>query len=260
MITKSPDNGEIIIIEDQEFLHNQRIAGSVVSRLLKLLESETKSGNCATGLDLDDLAEEFILDHKCQPTFKNYKHTYPNSICVSVNNVAVHGVPNIISFKEGDIISIDLGATYNRAIADSAVTFILGKPNSQREENLVTLTKLALTKAIESIKIESRLGIIGETINNVAKNNNLSVIVDYGGHGIARDTAHAKPFVSNKDSKSNGIRIQNGMSLAIEPIFTLALTSDTKTANDGWSVNCMDKTAHFEHTININNNIVEIIT
>ena len=260
MIKRSHENGELIIIEDEEFLVNQRIAGSVVNRLLKLLRSETQNGSLLNGLDMDDLAETFILDNKCDPTFKNYRNTYPNAICVSVNNVAVHGVPNLINFKEGDIISIDLGATFESSIADSAITFILGNPNSTREKKLVELTELALLKSIEAIGVEKRIGIIGETINNVAKNNNLSVIVDYGGHGISRNLAHAKPFISNKDSRTNGIRLQNGMSLAIEPIFTLALLSTTSTSNDGWSVNCLDKAAHFEHTININNNKVEIIT
>lgn len=251
--------GDLIYIEDKEFFDQQKIAGGLLRRLFSYLESELKSNT--NGLYIDKIAEEFILDNKCTPTFKNYKRDYkifPNATCISTNNIAVHGIPNNIEFKSGDIVSIDIGLTYNNSIVDSAVTLIIDSPNNQQELNLVNSTKLALEEAIKSITVESRFGVIGEVISKIGSN--YSVITDYGGHGICRLKPHSAPFICNRDSKTNGMRIQNGMTFAIEPIFSIAKSSQTKESSDGWSVYCNDKSAHFEHTISIINNKVEVIT
>ncbi len=260
---KIPKNnlGDLIYIEDKEFFDQQRIAGGILRRLFLHLEGELK--NNANALYIDRIAEEFILDNKCTPTFKNYKRnnkSFPNATCISTNNIAVHGIPNNIEFKSGDIVSIDIGLTYNNSIVDSAHTFIIDSPNNQRELNLVKSTKLALEESIKAIAIESKFGIIGETISRTANNSNYSVITDYGGHGICRLKPHASPFICNRDSKTNGLRIQNGMTFAIEPIFSIANSNQTREGSDGWSVYCNDKSAHFEHTISIIDNKVEVIT
>lgn len=241
-------------IHNQEWLEKQIIAGKVVSQALSFLKNEA----CNTdGLSLSRKVEEFILDNKCTPTFKGYKG-FPEAVCISVNNELVHGIPKNISFKDGDVVSFDLGATYDGVIADSAITIIIGE--NKKAEKLVRLTKESLDLAISNIKIGLKLGIIGEVINRVAKNNNIQVIDKYGGHFIGYNEPHASPFVSNKDTSSNGIRFQEGMSLAIEPLFCLGLSNNTKTLSDGWTVVTNDISAHFEHTIYISKDKTIIIT
>jgi methionyl aminopeptidase len=242
------------IVHNQEWLEQQRIAGKVVAQALLFLEANTTKYN---GLKLSKLAEEIILDNKCTPTFKGY-NGFPEAVCISINNELVHGIPKEINFNDSDIVSFDLGATFNGAIADSAITIIIGE--NKRAEKLLQATKQALFDSIKAINLESKIGVIGETIYKVGKYNNMQVINNYGGHFIALNEPHAKPFVANKDNKNNGIRFQEGMSLAIEPLFCLGLNNETKVAQDKWTVITNDLSAHFEETIFIHKDKVEIIT
>jgi len=252
--TKDSFNNLLCIIQNKEWLEKQRIAGKVVSQALSYLKNNATKHNA---LQCSKIAEEIILDNKCTPTFKGY-HGFPEAVCISINKQLVHGIPKEINFNDGDIVSFDLGATYDGAIADSAITIIIGE--NKKAENLVKITRQALYESISKIAIEKKLGIIGQTIYKIAKDNYLQVIEKYGGHFISNNEPHAKPFVSNRDKQDNGIRFQEGMTLAIEPLLCLGFSNDTYTDKDGWTVYTKDLSAHFEHTIYIHKDKVEIIT
>lgn len=248
---------------DEEYLSDLRIAGRVVSSTLSLLKNYVVNKNQLNLLKLNKIAEQYILDQNCSLTFKDYsqKHhlPFPAGVCISVNNQLVHGIPKDYELKEGDLVSFDLGATYNKSIADSAITIIVGQAKNNLHTELVNTTKECLYKAIDNIKIGNQLGVIGNAIYKHATNKGFGVITDYGGHGIDINKPHSFPFVQNKSLTNEGIRFQKGMVLAIEPMCCIGLTN-TKKDSDGWTVCTNDYSAHFEHTIFIHDKSVEIIT
>jgi methionyl aminopeptidase len=254
-------NTSFIVLHNDEWLQGQRHAGKITAGALSLLEAEVKAGTSKTLIELDALAETFIRDNGCTPTFLYYKG-FPNSVCMSVNKQLVHGVPTDYRLQDGDLISFDLGATDNKtgAIGDSAFTTIFGEPKSLIHINLIQATKVALNKAIQSVKVGERIGVIGDTISQIAKIHGFSVISTYGGHSMKTGMAHAPPFVSNKDIADNGVRIQENMCLAIEPLFVIGGSAKTKVGEDGWTVECLDYCAHEEATIYIHKDGVEILT
>jgi methionyl aminopeptidase len=254
---------EFIKLKDDKWLADQRVAGKVAAGALSLLEGLVKEKTTKSLLELDKIAEEYIRDNGCTPTFLNYKG-FPNSVCISVNKQLVHGIPTDYKLIDGDLVSFDLGATYKGAVGDTAITVIYGQPKSQEHIDLINATQKALYEAIASINVGKKLGIIGHTISKVAKKYALSVIDQYGGHGIDRSedgfaTPHAQPFVSNSGNLEVGIRFQPYMTLAIEPLFVLGRSSKTEVVGK-WDVICEELCAHFEHTIFIHEDKVEIIT
>jgi len=257
-------NGIIIRLKDKKWLENQRVAGKVAAEAIQLLKKEVENNTVKSMLELDKLAEAYIRDNNCLPTFLNYMG-FPNSVCISINRQLVHGICTDYKLQDGDLVSFDLGATYNGAIGDTAVTMIYGKPKSDRHVELVKATEEALTKAIESIQIGKRIGIIGQTIYKCAKEHGLSVVDKYGGHGL--DTAedgtgipHTAPFVPNKSTENEGVRIQPGMILAIEPLFVIGSSNRAITSSDGWTVVCDDLCSHHEHTLYVHDDHVEVVT
>ena len=252
-------NNMFVSLKDQNWLDKQRVAGRITAGALLLLESEVKRGTNKTLLELDKLAETYIRDNGCTPTFLLYKG-FPNSVCISTNRQLVHGIPTDYQLHDGDVVSFDLGATYEGAIGDSAITLIYGQPKSEQHVRLISATEEALMKGIEAIQIGKQLGCIGEAIYKCARKYGLSVVDQYGGHGISWDTPHAPPFVSNKSNINDGIRVQPGMVLAIEPLFVLGSSNRTVTAPDGWTIVCDEVCSHHEHTIFVHEDRVEIIT
>lgn len=254
-------NTSFIVLHNDEWLQGQRHAGKITAGALSLLEAEVKAGTSKTLIELDALAETFIRDNGCTPTFLQYKG-FPNSVCMSVNKQLVHGVPTDYRLQDGDLISFDLGATDMKtgAIGDSAFTMIFGGSLSHSHINLIQATKVALHKAIQAVKIGSQIGVIGEAISFVAKIHGFSTINTYGGHSMRAGMAHAPPFVSNKDIADNGVRIQENMCLAIEPLFVMGGSTKTKVSSDGWTVECQDYCAHEEATIYIHKDSVEVLT
>lgn len=258
---------ELVDLKDNEWLEKQRIAGKVVANTLSLLESLVKDKTNKTLLELSKIAEEFILQNKCTPTFKNYKR-FPEAVCISIDNniknQLVHGIPSDEKLTDGDIVKFDLGATFygdnkKGAIADSAITCIYGSPTSEKHIKLLNETRTSLILGIQSIKVGFPIGCIGNAIYKYGKSKNYGVITNYGGHGISWDTPHSKPFIANKSDIEDGVRIQNNLSIAIEPMFCLGGTK-TWVDNDGWSVNCESISSHWEHSIYVHENKVEIIT
>lgn len=250
--------GNYYILKDNTWLENQRVAGKVVSKALTTLKEIVKEKHNYSTLELSKIAEDIIVKEKCTPTFKGYKG-FPESCCISVNKQLVHGIPNNYKLQDGDVVSFDLGATFEGAIADSAITCIYGDPKKIEHVNLIENTKKSLNEAIKSIKVGKQLGCIGETIYKIGSNNNYGVVLNYGGHGIGPGP-HEFPFVCNKDYSNNGIRFTPGVTIAIEPLFVLGGDSSTRVLDDGWTVLAKDICAHTEHTIFINEDNVEIIT
>lgn len=249
-------------LKNQDWLDKQRVAGKVVAGSLSLLENFIKNKTALNAKQLNNLAEEYIQDNHCSPTFKGYKG-FPAGVCISINKELVHGIPKEYYFQEGDVISFDLGATYKSAIADSALTCIYGEPKSKQHVELIKATEEALMEAIKSIKVGNHLGCIGYTIHNYLKKN-YSVITQYGGHGIgtAEDGTgmpHMPPFVSNKSDLNEGIRIQPGLVIAIEPMAVIG-GKETYVDKDGWTIWGSGISAHFEHSIFVHDDYVEIVT
>lgn len=245
-------------LKNEDWLVKQRVAGKVVAGSLSILQSLVEQGTPLSALELNKMIEDYIQDHDCTATFKGYK-SFPAGVCVSVNKELVHGIPKDHHFQEGDVISFDLGATYQGAIADSALTCIYGKPKSERHVALVKATEEALMAGIAAIKVGAQLGVIGNAIQNVAKKHKFASVTQYGGHGLDWNTPHASPFVCNKGEVNEGIRIQPGLAIAIEPMLVID-SSSTRTLDDGWTVVTNDIGAHFEHSIFVHEDRVEIIT
>jgi methionyl aminopeptidase len=256
---RSFTTNSFIKLHNDVWLKNQRIAGKITAGALSLLERLVKEGTTKSLIELDKIAEEFIRDNGCTPTFLGYQG-FPNSVCISVNQGLVHGVCTDYVLQDGDLVSFDLGATHNTAIGDSALTMIYGSPKSEEHVRLVAATKEALEAAIGTVAVGRQLGVIGETITAVGRKYGYSIVSRFGGHSLNNNQPHAEPFVSNVDSSNNGVRMQAGMTLAIEPLFVIGPSNETITSSDGWTVECLDVCAHFENTIFIHNDHVEVIT
>lgn len=248
----------LVKLKNQDWLDKQRVAGKIVAKTLAMLQNEVCNGTQLTLIELNERAEALIYFSGATPTFKNYKG-FPAGVCISVNKQLVHGIPTDYVLQEGDVVSFDLGATYEGAIADSALTCIYGTPKSDLHVKLVKATEESLMKGIEAIKVGNRLGTIGHAISRCAKGYGFGVINNYGGHGLDWDVPHAAPFVANKSTPEEGIHIQPGLSIAIEPMLVMG-SLETKTADDGWTVLTNDIGAHFEHSVFVHEDHVEIIT
>ena|SRR5271166_1021060 len=249
----------LVRLKDKNWLEKQRVAGKIAASALSLLRDSLLVSNTApTCLELNAMAEDYILQKGGALTFKGYKG-FPAGVCVSVNKQLVHGIPTDYRLQEGDIVSFDLGVTIEGAIADTAITCIYGEPKSERHVQLLKATEESLMQGIQAIEVGKRLGIIGQAIYKHAHAEGFSVINNYGGHGLDWDVPHAPPFVENKSEPTRGIRIQPGLAIAIEPMLTLGSVSTT-TMSDGWTVVTPDLSAHFEHSIFVHEDHVEIIT
>lgn len=253
-------NGDIINLHNQNWIDNQRVAGKIVANTLNLLENLVKEKTVKSLLELDKIAEEYILSEGGTPTFKGYMG-FPNAVCISINQALVHGIPTNYILKEGDCVKFDLGATVEGAIGDSAITVVYGKDKFNHNKG-IKITKKCLDEAIKQVSIGKRIGIIGETIYQIAKENGFGVIESHGGHSISYNIPHAPPFISNRSIVSEGVRIQAGMTLAIEPLLIpYNCSNKTKLSNDGWTVYTDQIGYHFENTIFVHpDNTVEIMT
>ena len=211
-----------------------------------------------TTAQLDRIAETVIRDHGAIPSFKGY-NDYPATLCTSVNEKVIHGIPNNDCLKEGDILSIDCGVYYQKYHTDAANTISIGNI-SKELLNLLSQTKAALYLAIEKATPQHTIQDLGRIIEQHIQQHNYHVIKEYGGHGIGRHL-HEEPHIPNYPSRKHQQKIKNGMVLAIEPIASLACP-DIYEAPDGWTVLTKDHspTAHYEHTIAVIDNQPKILT
>jgi methionyl aminopeptidase len=249
----------LITIKNQNWLDRQRLAGKCVAECLanfsKMIRNQIPNLSL---LDIEKECERIIAAHGCIPTFKGYKG-FPGAVCLSVNKQLVHGIPVNYTLQVGDVVTLDLGATYQGAIADAAYTAIYGKPKMLRHADLVESTQLALRRGIEAVAVGRQLGVIGFAIHKTATSRGYGSVEKYGGHGLDENMPHAPPFVANKAKKDEGIRLQAGMTLAIEPMLVIG-NNRTRTTSDGWTVITDDIGAHMEHSIFIHPDRVEILT
>jgi len=251
-------DNSLVRLKNQDWLDKQRVAGRIAAETLKLLEDAVKGKTFHSLIALNEMAEHYIIKNGGTPTFKGYKG-FPAGVCISVNKELVHGIPKDYVMDDGDIVSFDLGVTYQGAIADTAITCIFGTPKLERHTALVRATEECLMKGIEAIQVGKRLGVIGQAISQHAKTYGFGLINNYGGHGLDWNTPHAPPFVENKSDSGRGIRITPGLAIAIEPMLVLGSTTTT-TLSDGWTVVTPDLGAHFEHSVFVHEDHVEIIT
>jgi methionyl aminopeptidase len=259
-IYNTTTDNTLICLHNQDWLDKQRKAGKIAAAALKELKWYCDNKTFHSVFVLNEIIERFIIEQGGFPTFKGYKG-FPAGVCISVNKQLVHGIPGDTVLQNGDKVSFDLGVTVEGAIADTALTLIFGPPKSEKHLQLVRDTDEALRKGIEAVQVGKHLGCIGHAISKYAKNKGYGVIVNYGGHGLTWDTPHAPPFVANKAESNEGVRIQPGMTLAIEPMLTIGSTT-THVDSDGWTVWCdAEMAAHAEHTIYIHlDGMVEVIT
>lgn len=254
------EESAFVILKNDKWLIDQKKAGTCVANVLKTLNNMIVSHTPTLTLKmLEQEANRQIIEAGCTATFQGYKG-FPGVICLSVNNQLVHGIPSDYQLQDGDVVKFDLGATYNGAIADAAATAIYGNAKSIQHIELINVCKGALNHAIQSIKVGKQLGCIGYAISKyVASKSRFGLITKYGGHGIDKDTPHAPPFVANKAQYNEGVRIQPGMTLAIEPMIVIG-EPQTKVEKDGWTVTTPGIGAHFEHSIFVDVDKVHILT
>ncbi len=245
-----------IILKSDEEIAIIRQAGRVVAQVLQLLAKEVRPGLVLK--ELDKIVRDEFARKGVTPTFLGY-HGYPATVCVSVNDEIVHGIPGDRVLREGDIVSIDLGATYDGFVADAALTVGAGKI-SPEAERLIRVTEEALWKGIRAARAGNPLGAVSNAIQTHVESFNLSVVREYVGHGVGRQM-HEDPQVPNFGPADRGPILMKGMVLALEPMVT---TGDwrTKRHDDNWTVSTLDGSlaAHFEHTLAIGDGEAEVLT
>ena len=231
-------------------------AGNIVALVHAAMKDAVKEG--VTTKELDELAFKIIKENKADPTFLGY-HGFPATICASINEQVVHGIPsNDIILKKGDVVSIDVGATYKGFVGDSAWTYAVGEI-SEDKQMLLKATEESLFAGLEHMKSNDKLENVAGAIEDVAKKYNLGIVRQYGGHGVGRQM-HEDPFVFNYRT-NNKLILQKGMTIAIEPMLNLGC-DDVEVLEDKWTVITKDKkaSAHFEHTVHVTDNGPEILT
>ena len=251
-----------IYLKTEDEIELMRQANQLVGRTLGELAKHIKPG--VTTLQLDKIAEEFIRDHGAQPTFKGFPNPYggpfPASICTSVNDAVVHGVPNAETvLKEGDIISIDCGTLLNGFNGDSAYTFCVGEVTDEVKKLLKT-TKESLYKGIENAVAGNHLGDISSAVQDHCEAQKYGVVRELTGHGIGREM-HEDPQVPNYGRRGNGVLLKAGMCIAIEPMITMGERTIWMD-QDRWTIRTRDgkPAAHFEHTIVVRKGKAEILS
>lgn len=237
----------MIITKTRAEIQKMHSAGQLVAQVLRQLSSLVTPG--VTTNELDIHAEKWIRDAGAIPTFKGYRG-YPYSICTSVNEQVVHGFPSERVLKEGDIISIDCGATLAGYVGDSAITIPVGRV-SDEAQRLVDVTRESLYQAIEKMQVGNRLYDVSYAVQSYAESRGYTVVRDFCGHGIGT-AMHEEPQVPNYGKPGKGPRLREGWVLAIEPMVNIG-SYQVKIEKDGWTVTTIDKklSAHFEHTIAI---------
>ncbi len=246
-----------ITIKKDKHIESMRLACKINAQALELLEKHIKPG--ISTKELDKIAFDFLESKGAKPSFKGY-YGFPASICASINNQLIHGIPSDITIKDGDIISIDIGTYINGFHGDAARTFPVGKV-SEEALKLIEVTKKCFFEGIKYAKAGNYLYDISEAIQNYVQSNGFHIVTDYVGHGIGKNL-HEEPEVPNfKPFGKKGPRLLKGMTLAIEPMVNVG-TKDIKVLDDGWTVVTRDGSlsAHYENTILITDNEPEILT
>lgn len=246
----------MIYLKTAEDIELMRLSNNIVARTLGEIAKAIKPG--VSTLKLDSLAEEFIRSMGAVPSFLGY-NGFPNSICTSVNDQVVHGIPSNYELQDGDIISVDCGAEINGFHGDSCYTFCVGEVADETKQ-LLKVTKQSLLEGISKVKVDNRLGDVSNEIQKIVEGAGYSVVREVMGHGIGR-RMHEEPLVPNFGHPRRGLRFREGIVIAIEPIINMG-TRSVYLENDGWTIRTADgkPAAHFEHTVAVGANGPEILS
>jgi methionyl aminopeptidase len=247
----------VIIHKSPEELDRMRRAGRIVAATRERVLAAIRPG--VTTAELDAVAGEAIREAGATPSFLGYRG-FPASICTSINEQIVHGIPGDRMIEEGDLVSLDFGAIWEGYHADSAVTVFAGEPPSAEAEKLVLVTEEALQAGISTIRAGNRLSDIGHAVQQVAEGAGFSVVREYVGHGIGQ-SLHEDPQVPNYGEPGRGPELRPGLVLAVEPMVNLG-GWETRVLDDQWTVVTADGSlsAHFEHTIAVTEEGPEVLT
>lgn len=237
----------ISIKSRREFAKMQR-AGACVAAVHRAVRDAAKPG--VSLLELEEIGATTIEAHGCTSSFLNYLGSYPATLCLSPNDVIVHGIPGEYRLREGDILSVDAGAIFEGFHGDAAFTMAIGEVTPEAQ-HLIDTTEEGMWAGIAEVRKGARLGDIGGAIQAVGEANGYGVVQEYVGHGIGR-AMHEEPQVPNYGEPGSGMKLRSGMALCIEPMFNLG-RRDTKVDGDGWTVRTADGSlsAHWEHTVAI---------
>lgn len=246
----------MIIGKSRKELDKMRAAGRLIGLVREEVRCLVEPG--VTTLELDRIAEKMIRDGGALPTFKGY-HGFPYSMCASVNEQVVHGFPSNYKLKDGDIFSMDLGATLEGFVGDTATTIPVGRV-SEDLLKLIRVTEECLERAIEHCRAGQHLGDIGWAVQEHAERHGYSIVREYVGHGIGRKM-HEDPQIPNYGTPGKGAKIKTGYVFAVEPMINVG-THRTKVLADGWTVVTLDgkPSAHCEHTIAVTEDGPEVLT
>ncbi len=247
----------MISIKNEQEIEKMRVAGKIAYDLLMSLKDIIKPG--ITTKEIDKYAYDFIVSRDATPAFLDYEG-YPASTCISINDMVVHGIPDNTKIKEGDIVSVDTGAIYKGYYSDTAYTYIVGKVD-KKTEALVENTRKALYEGISKVKAGVSLNEVCSAIGKVGRENGYGIFEVLTGHGVGT-TLHEDPYVPNlSNHESEGIILKSGMTLAIEPMFSLG-TKEVWLLPDEWGIITQDGSmaAHFEHTVLVTDDGYEILT
>jgi len=246
----------VIIIKSPREIEHLKRSNAIVAEVFQELKTLVEPG--ISTKELDQMTEKIILSRGAIPAFKGYRG-YPASVCVSINEEVVHGIPSQRRLKEGDIVSLDVGVNLNGYFGDGAITLPIGEVDREARR-LLEVTEKALSIGIEKAKIGNRLFDISYAIQAWVEGQGFSVVRDFVGHGIGRDL-HEEPQIPNFGSPHQGPRLEKGMVFALEPMVNEG-TYEVKILSDGWTVVTVDgkRSAHFEHTIAITEKGTEILS
>ena len=247
-----------IMIKTPQEIEKMRRAGAATRQVLQHLASLVRPG--VTTLDLDVEAERKTLELGAIPAFKGY-HGYPGSVCASVNEEVVHGIPSATKvLREGDIVSLDFGLVMDGYYGDSAITVPVGEKVDPETLRLLEVTKASLDSAIRMVKVGATLGDVGAAVQEVVESDGFSVVRDFVGHGIGTQM-HEDPQVPNYGRRGMGLKLREGMVIAIEPMVN-AGKPGVQVLGDGWTAVTQDgsMSAHFEHTVAVTANGAVVLT
>ncbi|MBR3872172.1 MAG: type I methionyl aminopeptidase [Paludibacteraceae bacterium] len=246
----------MIYLKTPEEIALLRASNQLVGKTLAEVAKHIRVG--VTTLELDKIAEDFIRSNGAVPGFLGYGG-FPNTLCVSVNDQVVHGIPSNYALKEGDIVSVDCGTVLNGYYGDSAYTFCVGEVD-EKVKKLLKITKESLSLGIDSAQHGNRIGDIGYAIQKHCQAAGFSVVRKLVGHGVGRNL-HEDPEVPNFGKRGQGVLLKEGMVIAIEPMINMG-NRDVVQEKDGWTIRTIDRkpSAHFEHTIAIRKGKAEILS
>lgn len=246
----------MLYLKTDEEIGLLRESNLLVSRTLAELASLIKPG--ITTLDLDKVAEEYIRDHGAVPGFKGYGG-FPNTLCTSVNDEVVHGIPSGYVLKEGDIISVDCGVILDGWYGDSAYTFAVGEI-SEGTRRLLDFTRASLEEGVKEAVAGNRIGDISSAVQTMAESGGYSVVRELVGHGLGRKL-HEHPEVANWGKKGSGPKMEKGLVICIEPMIN-AGRKETMQMNDGWTIKTTDgkPSAHFEYAVAVDKGKADVLT